>query len=69
MPRPFWKATRLPGTQYQVKTLRVSGGDVVVFCSDGLMESENEREEVFESTRLHSVLKKLIFCTFVKSAR
>jgi len=49
----------LPEIQYRVETLRVSGGDVVVFCSDGLLESENERGEGFGSSLLHPALREL----------
>ena len=49
----------LPQRRYREETLRVSGGEAVVLCSDGLLESENERGEDFESTVFRSVLRDL----------
>ncbi len=58
----------LPGSTYGTEILRVSAGDVVVICSDGLTEAENEREESFEEHRLSSVLGELVGGTALEIA-
>jgi len=47
------------GTRYRAETLDVCCGDVLVFCSDGLMECENERGEAFGPTGLRPLLERL----------
>jgi len=42
----------LPGTKYEPGSRRMSPGDLVIFCSDGLLELENARGESFSSERL-----------------
>jgi serine phosphatase RsbU (regulator of sigma subunit)/ubiquinone/menaquinone biosynthesis C-methylase UbiE len=49
-----------PGTRYRPETLELHGGDVLVFCSDGLMECENERGDAFGSSELQRVLEELV---------
>ncbi|HME11807.1 MAG TPA: SpoIIE family protein phosphatase, partial [Candidatus Acidoferrum sp.] len=44
------------GTQYDEETFDLLPGDVVVFASDGIVESDNAREEDFGSERLAEVL-------------
>ena len=46
----------LPGTQYDESVLDLLPGDVVVFASDGILESQNAEEEEFGLQRLSSVL-------------
>ena len=46
----------LPGTQYDQSIVDLAPGDVVVFASDGILESENAREEEFGLARLSAVL-------------
>ena len=46
----------LPGTQYDESVLDLMPGDVVVFASDGILESENASEEEFGLQRLSAVL-------------
>ena len=46
----------LPGTQYDESVLDLMPGDVVVFASDGILESENASEEEFGMRRLSAVL-------------
>ena len=41
-----------PGTTYTTQTLRVEPDDLLVMCSDGLMEARDDRGEVFEASRL-----------------
>ena len=41
----------LPDSTYQTRELQVAPGDMVVFCSDGLMECENERGEAYRRQR------------------
>lgn len=48
-----------PGTTYTTRTLRVSPDDILILCSDGLMEARNERGEVFETSRLGSAIDEL----------
>ncbi|HKW32057.1 MAG TPA: SpoIIE family protein phosphatase [Candidatus Acidoferrum sp.] len=46
----------LPDTQYDESVLDLLPGDVVVFASDGILESENASEEEFGLLRLSAVL-------------
>ena len=46
----------LPGMQYDESVLDLMPGDVVVFASDGILESENASEEEFGLRRLSAVL-------------
>ncbi|HEX8881141.1 MAG TPA: PP2C family protein-serine/threonine phosphatase, partial [Candidatus Acidoferrum sp.] len=47
----------LPETQYDESVVDLAPGDVVVFASDGILESENAREEEFGLERLSAVLR------------
>jgi sigma-B regulation protein RsbU (phosphoserine phosphatase) len=47
----------LPGTQYDESSLDLLPGDVVVFASDGILESANASEEEFGLHRLSGVLR------------
>jgi len=47
-------------TTYTTRTLPVSPGDVLILCSDGLMEARNERGEIFETVQLRSVIDELV---------
>ena len=49
----------LPDIRYEQKELALQVGDAVVFCSDGIHECMNRREEEFGSSRLEAVLKEL----------
>ncbi len=46
----------LPGTQYDESSIDLAPGDVVVFASDGILESQNASEEQFGLQRLSAVL-------------
>lgn len=46
----------LPGTQYDESAVDLQPGDVVVFASDGIVESENARQEEFGLQRLSALL-------------
>jgi len=46
----------LPGTEYDESSLDLLPGDVVIFASDGILESQNASEEEFGPQRLCSVL-------------
>jgi len=46
----------LPGTKYDESSLDLAPGDVVVFASDGILESANAAEEEFGLQRLSAVL-------------
>lgn len=49
----------LPETQYDESSLDLLPGDVVVFASDGILESENASEEEFGLQRLSAVLSSI----------
>lgn len=49
----------LPGTEYDESSLDLLPGDVVVFASDGILESENASEEEFGLQRLSAVLSSI----------
>lgn len=46
----------LPGTQYDESSIDLIPGDVVVFASDGILESENSSQEEFGLQRLSALL-------------
>lgn len=46
----------LPGTQYDESTIDLQPGDVIIFASDGILESENATEEEFGLQRLSALL-------------
>ncbi|HEV2195811.1 MAG TPA: GAF domain-containing SpoIIE family protein phosphatase [Candidatus Acidoferrum sp.] len=46
----------LPGTEYDESVLDLLPGDVVVFASDGILESQNASEEEFGLQRLSGIL-------------
>ena len=46
-----------PGTTYATRTLRVSPNDILILCSDGLMEARDDRGDVFETSRLRSAIE------------
>lgn len=46
----------LPETEYEVFTLDLQPGDLLVFASDGINESENPQHEEFGAERLNSLL-------------
>src|SRR3984893_2574308 len=43
-------------SEYEETTIDLQAGDIVLFASDGILESENAREEEFGSKRLHALL-------------
>jgi phosphoserine phosphatase RsbU/P len=45
-----------PETEYEEKTIDLQRGDIVLFASDGILESVNARQEEFGSARLHAIL-------------
>ena len=49
----------LPDTQYDESALDLLPGDVVVFASDGILESENASQEEFGLQRLSAVLSSI----------
>jgi len=49
----------LPGVSYEQKKLALHGGDIVVFCSDGLHECMNHRAEEFGTGRLQAMLEEM----------
>src|SRR6267378_1069349 len=46
----------IPDTQYDETTIDLQPGDVVVFASDGILESENPAQEEFGPERLKKIL-------------
>jgi sigma-B regulation protein RsbU (phosphoserine phosphatase) len=49
----------IPGTQYDEITLDLRVGDIVLFASDGILESENRKQEEYGSERLSLLLAAL----------
>jgi sigma-B regulation protein RsbU (phosphoserine phosphatase) len=49
----------IPGTQYDEITLDLRVGDIVLFASDGILESENRQQEEYGSERLSLLLAAL----------
>jgi sigma-B regulation protein RsbU (phosphoserine phosphatase) len=49
----------IPDTQYDELTLDLQVGDIVVFASDGILESENRQQEEFGPQRLSQLLTTL----------
>lgn len=45
-----------PSSDYEETTVELQSGDVVLFASDGILESTNSRHEEFGSDRLHALL-------------
>ncbi|MGB7284377.1 MAG: GAF domain-containing SpoIIE family protein phosphatase [Candidatus Acidiferrum sp.] len=45
-----------PDTEYEESAIDLEPGDVLLFASDGILESENARQEEFGSARLHALL-------------
>jgi sigma-B regulation protein RsbU (phosphoserine phosphatase) len=45
-----------PDTDYEETTIDLRAGDIVLFASDGILESENAKGEEFGSARLHALL-------------
>ncbi len=46
----------IPNTQYDETTIELTPGDVVLFASDGILESENAQQEEFGPKRLSALL-------------
>ncbi len=45
-----------PDTEYAETSFDLQSGDIVLFASDGILESENAEQEEFGSQRLHALL-------------
>ncbi|MGH9743126.1 MAG: PP2C family protein-serine/threonine phosphatase [Candidatus Acidiferrum sp.] len=45
-----------PENEYEESAIDLEPGDIVLFASDGILESENAQEEEFGSARLHALL-------------
>jgi phosphoserine phosphatase RsbU/P len=48
-----------PDVEYDEISIDFQPGDVIVFASDGILESENAQQEEFGSERLHAVLAEI----------
>lgn len=48
-----------PDTEYEETSIDLQPGDVMVFASDGILESENAQEVEFGSARLHALLAEI----------
>ena len=48
-----------PEVEYGISTLTLHVGDVVIFASDGILESENDEKEEFGIERLSALLTSL----------
>jgi sigma-B regulation protein RsbU (phosphoserine phosphatase) len=52
-----------PDVEYEEFTLSTQPGDIVVFFSDGMIDAENDRDEMFDMERLTAVLAKNRRCS------
>lgn len=52
-----------PDVEYEEFTLSTQPGDMIVFFSDGMIDAENDREEMFDQDRLSEVLAKHRRCS------
>jgi sigma-B regulation protein RsbU (phosphoserine phosphatase) len=48
-----------PDTEYDEVTVELRPGDIVIFASDGILESENAQEQQFGFSRLGTILKRI----------
>ncbi|MHB1936983.1 MAG: SpoIIE family protein phosphatase [Acidobacteriaceae bacterium] len=52
-----------PDVEYEEFTLSTQPGDMLVFYSDGMIDAENDRDEMFDMERLTAVLEKHRQCS------
>lgn len=52
-----------PDVEYEEFTLSTQSGDVIVFYSDGMIDAENDRDEMFDMERLTAILAKNRRCS------
>jgi phosphoserine phosphatase RsbU/P len=52
-----------PDVEYEEFTLSTQPGDMIVFFSDGMVDAENDREEMFDQDRLIALLAKNRRCS------
>ena len=52
-----------PDVEYEEFTLSTQPGDMLVFYSDGMIDAENDRDEMFDMERLTAVLEKHRHCS------
>jgi sigma-B regulation protein RsbU (phosphoserine phosphatase) len=52
-----------PDVEYEEFTLSTQPGDMLVFYSDGMIDAENDRDEMFDLDRLTAVLEKHRHCS------
>ncbi len=52
-----------PDVEYEEFTLSTQPGDMLVFYSDGMIDAENDRDEMFDMERLTAVLEKHRRCS------
>jgi sigma-B regulation protein RsbU (phosphoserine phosphatase) len=52
-----------PDVEYEEFTLSTQPGDMLVFYSDGMIDAENDRDEMFDMDRLTAVLEKHRHCS------
>ncbi|MGC1783032.1 MAG: SpoIIE family protein phosphatase [Acidobacteriaceae bacterium] len=52
-----------PDVEYEEFTLSTQPGDVIVFYSDGMIDAENDRDEMFDMERLTAILAKNRRCS------
>jgi sigma-B regulation protein RsbU (phosphoserine phosphatase) len=52
-----------PDVEYEEFTLSTQPGDMLVFYSDGMIDAENDRDEMFDMERLTAVLEKHRNCS------
>jgi sigma-B regulation protein RsbU (phosphoserine phosphatase) len=52
-----------PDVEYEEFTLSTQPGDMLIFYSDGMIDAENDRDEMFDMERLTAVLEKHRHCS------
>ena len=52
-----------PDVEYEEFTLSTQPGDMLVFYSDGMIDAENDHDEMFDMERLTAVLEKHRHCS------
>lgn len=45
-----------PGVSYEAQTVQAKKNDIIVFVSDGILDAENEKEEMYGNDRLNDVI-------------
>lgn len=52
-----------PNVEYEELTITTKPGDMIVFYSDGMIDAENDHDEMFDTTRLTAIVEKSRRCS------